>query len=117
MNIIEKLGITPGPWHINPKGFGNVSDHKTVYATDGELRYVAICEDFANMRPTNNGANARLIAAAPELLEALISAMGLVEAIQEFPGGEKVLPLKSQYTCVLEKATGKKWKEIKELLQ
>ena len=50
----------------------------TVYATDDELRYVAVCAcaDFMNETPTDNLANARLIASAPELLEALMAIAG-----------------------------------------
>lgn len=56
--------FTPGPWVIN-------SDNEVCTQIDGEFH--AICTDqfcFAPMREKQ--ANARLIAAAPELLGALI---------------------------------------------
>lgn len=66
-------GHTPGPWHVSEKGFIAGESAPTVYATDDELRYVAFCNDRWNEkgRETDNLANARLIAAAPELLESL----------------------------------------------
>lgn len=69
---MSKLQHTPGPWHVMEDGFGKVHSHPTVYATDDELRYIATCADYATIEKTNNLANARLIAAAPEMLEILI---------------------------------------------
>jgi hypothetical protein len=67
---------TQGPWVVMPKGFAKSGlwQAPTVYATDDELRYVAVCAcaDFANgANVTDNLANAHLISAAPDLLEAL----------------------------------------------
>ena len=59
-----------------PQGFSSKGlwSAPTVYAADAELRYVAVCACADGMNfvsATDNLANARLIAAAPELLEAL----------------------------------------------
>lgn len=64
---------TPGPWHIGPKPHG----HCRIYATgeghaiartyDTEMNGIGVCALTGPM----NEANARLIAAAPELLDAL----------------------------------------------
>lgn len=63
---------TPGPWYVMDKGFQRRYPVPTVYAPGDELRYIAFCQDLPSFgEPTNNLANARLIAAAPELLEAL----------------------------------------------
>lgn len=68
---------TPGPWFVMEQGFTTKPGPwraPTVYATDDELRYIAVCAcaDFANgVNATDNLANARLIAAAPDLLDAL----------------------------------------------
>ena len=68
---------TPGPWHVAESGFSRrgLWSAPTVYATDDELRYVAVCacaDELNFHRATDNLANARLIAAAPDLLDALV---------------------------------------------
>lgn len=57
---------TPGPWSVNPPFFKNW-DSRCIY---GVTEYVACVGGVENCRETID-ANARLIAAAPELLEAL----------------------------------------------
>lgn len=52
-------GHTPGPWHVGPH-----------YKSDVESQHGRIC-DCGITRGPNGEANARLIAAAPDLLEAL----------------------------------------------
>lgn len=61
---------TPGPWHI---GVRQPNSDKFIYGQNGEE--IANCDRLTNF-PDVNLANARLIAAAPELLEAL----GKIEA-------------------------------------
>jgi hypothetical protein len=56
---------TPGPWHI---GVCRPISYKFIYGPSGEA--VADCDHKTNS-PGENLANARLIAAAPELLSAL----------------------------------------------
>lgn len=60
---------TPGPWHIGSTN----EDRNFVYGPDDDV--VAIAEDPGNFlsdaEEEKDNANARLIAAAPELLEAL----------------------------------------------
>ena len=55
------MNHTPGPWHCNGQ---------TVYGplTDGDRDYICTCGDVVH---DEHAANARLIAAAPELLAAL----------------------------------------------
>lgn len=64
---------TPGPW----KWIGNPSGAVEIFASDG-----------SNVRLINQVANARLIAAAPELLAALESAMGMLKGHRETPERE-----------------------------
>lgn len=68
------MTYTNGPWHAiegNPRSRGMLR-YPTVYATDNDLRYICHCADTFNFHEvTDNLANARLIAAAPCLLEAL----------------------------------------------
>lgn len=74
----NKTKHTPGPWHI---GLRQPSSDKFIYGSNGGE--VADCNMESNF-PEENLANARLIAAAPELLEALRDALGsLIEARDE----------------------------------
>lgn len=65
---MEELKFTPGPWFEHREGFSTVYVESKL--RDGVIQEVAACG------PTEAGseqqlANAKLIAAAPELLEAL----------------------------------------------
>ena len=97
MNIIKKLGITPGPWTIN--------HHDINYINDPEWFY-RVCEVSLHRKYPGNIC---LIAAAPEMLEALIKSEIMDEKLH---GGNDFDNQK-----IIEKATGKTWEEIKELLE
>ena len=67
-SIIEKLGITPGPWWC---GFMST----TVKCKKGhplKIKEPVADADFPHKRRDEGFLNAKLIAAAPEMLEALI---------------------------------------------
>jgi hypothetical protein len=68
MEAIEQAKHTPGPWHVSMSGA-----YQRVYAkNDGGEIAVAEMRSLAGYRPHwETKANANLIAAAPELLEAL----------------------------------------------
>lgn len=53
---------TPGPWEISGSSIWNPETHRAIYASGGKP---------IHKRDEEGQANARLIAAAPELLEAL----------------------------------------------
>jgi len=96
MSIIEKLGITPGPWGgVHGEGTG-VKSH-------------SILSKKANKRlcVTNKTEDALLISTAPEMLEALIEICNERTYLSYFQ--------LEAIECI-EKATGKSWEEIKELL-
>jgi hypothetical protein len=57
------MNHTKEPWRVMEKGFGNKEHFPTVYATDDELRYICTCQDFCNITPTDNLANAKRIVA------------------------------------------------------
>jgi len=88
MNIIEKLGITPGPWLYKELTIGTE-------------------EDMVQRR------NALLIASAPDMLGALIKYLVIGEgtiAIADLVHTELA------FKDIVEKATGKTWQEIKGLI-
>jgi len=64
-------GWTPGPWHVHKHGWG--------IAVRAESTGVAEC--LPQFEIAEIAANARLIAAAPELLEALVNFIGTVETV------------------------------------
>lgn len=63
---------TPGPWSIGAEGTGNMDHPCTIPVQSLDSRYVA--EVWADVADKPAKANAALIAAAPELLEALKAA-------------------------------------------
>lgn len=68
---------TPGHWHASG------------YAVFAGKNCIAVC-DTDNSKPERYDANARLIAAAPEMLEAL---RGLANALEMEPGPRGVMDL------------------------
>jgi len=72
------MAHTPGPWKVAENLFGNTASYE-VYANvetkSGKGGYTRICQ----ITPRDQKANARLIAAAPELLEALEAMVEMVE--------------------------------------
>jgi hypothetical protein len=67
-------GYTKGPWKICYDGQIDSSDGKFICA----FRW----DSFREINESNNAANARLIAAAPDLLEALKFALHRLEAVE-----------------------------------
>lgn len=112
-SIIEKLGITQGPWRYENRWADNLFGR------------VVLCEgrDFGRGSLTINvshdqereslNANGQLIAAAPEMLEALIELIDSNENGGRMYRGEDA---RSEGKRIIQKATGKTWEEIKEIL-
>ncbi|WON88696.1 hypothetical protein [Delftia sp. UGAL515B_04] len=86
--------FTPGPWKVSFSRFSRVT------AENGAL--IAKCEKLDSL--TNLEANARLIAAAPELLEALRKLADAYERLK--PPGYPLLDPEKQARAVIAKATG-----------
>ena len=79
-------GHTPGPWVLDPRGFGAVrtAAHEAgrQYANGWGLPQVALAVGLPEHRPEGEQqANARLIAAAPALLAALEDVMPFVNFV------------------------------------
>jgi len=95
MGIIEKLGITPEPW---------------LPAKDGSV-YAELGTWIADVRGSDNLINSNLIAAAPEMLEALIECR---ELLSGWPAYTHICGVMRQ---AIEKACHpKSWEEVKKLL-
>ena len=79
------MSHTPGPWEVAENLFGNTASYE-VYANvetkSGKGGYTRICQ----ITPRDQKANAALIAAAPELLEALEYAIAQVPELASVPG-------------------------------
>ena len=76
MKTIEQLGISPAPWHIE-KNTG-------VLCAKSEYYKYPIVDDCGNFENNNDK---RLIAAAPELYEALAAMLSCVEKEAPFTTG------------------------------
>jgi hypothetical protein len=101
--ILEKLGITDGPWE-----------------EQGNDVIAGPCYDMV-CNWVSSTANEKLICAAPEILEALIQDVLEEEeqAYERYPMAmdDQILDtLDKKKIKLIEKATGKTWEEIEELL-
>jgi len=105
MDQQDKSAHTPGPWHVR------LSDNATPHIEHGncmldevgELRN-RICVMPAEVtQPFNSLANARLIAAAPDLYEAAEAAM---QCIGELPPTQARVEVVQMLQAALSKATG-----------
>jgi len=78
---------TPGPWKVGPRPHGNcrvyaASESHAIVRTYGpDLNGIGVCE----LTGPRNEADARLIAAAPDLLHMLVTALPYVEDAQADP--------------------------------
>ena len=80
----EMAKHTPGPWHI---GARQPNSDKFIYGKAGEE--VANCDRLTNF-PEVNLANARLIASAPELLDALKASTKWLAHFKGYLGPDEV---------------------------
>lgn len=92
----EFTGHTPGPWYVMEEGFRKNAKIPTVYSPGDELRFICECRDSLNIIPTDNLANARLIAAAPRLLAERDELRAEVERLRE--ALEKASTLRYQHS-------------------
>ena len=120
--IIEKLGITPGPWI---KDYGNTIGHIKSTAPHDKRYTPTVCkyDEFTQLPRTivnsEIQANGLLIAAAPELLEHEINDIEVMEeSLKYLPNNlNKKMHLRIGLKMItIQKITGKSWEEIKELL-
>lgn len=95
---------TPGPWYIGPNKT-QVYD-KNVWYDENWIRYGETPNMIIDIEPANP-ANARLIAAAPELLEALQNIVGIYNDSDRWTQGDEPEPVEIQAArAAIAKATG-----------
>ena len=85
---------TPGPWHV--------FKDSSIYSKHADY---TLAEIVAGMTDEECDANARLIAAAPELLKALQAAL---DALRGSAGFDEINNAKKQVKAAIAKATGEK---------
>ena len=79
---------TPGPWKLNTDGDTGMNDSGCILDSVGHVIVTDIYGTFKNGRTTGEAeANARLIAAAPDLLAAAESVLAFLEQIGYHGGG------------------------------
>ena len=84
---------TPGPWREYNADGGRIFKNWRVAAGEQTVCIVADAND-------SDRANARLIAAAPEMLEALRLAAPLVEVLLEMPADEDYAAIEKTYVTI-----------------
>jgi hypothetical protein len=105
----EKLGITPN-WEWEPNGF-QIFGYRNMKNKHKKPHMCINVHHGKGVKDDNNiqRNNTRLIAAAPEMLEALIK-----EALQaESEWGRAQMETEE----AIEKATGRTWREVKEIIE
>ena len=97
MTLLEKLGITPGPWKW---ANDEITDNTGRTSDISDIVYINCENEYYS-------GNARIIAQAPAMLEALI---GMCIDMETY-GSAWVKGIE-----IIEEATEKTWDEIKEIL-
>ena len=100
MKTLEQLGISPEPWHIE-KNTG-------VLCAKSEHYKHPIVDDYGNFENNNDK---RLIAAAPELYEALSAILSCAEKEAPFTTGSGMSIAMDMARKALKKAAGEETKE------
>lgn len=111
-DIIDKLGITPGPWKVDDQevcSFVGTENFNKLFDVRGWGYFIGGLGLSEEKAFKTQLANANLIAAAPEMLEALIE-WGIYAEKFGFIEGDENNPF-----AIIEKATGRTWEEIRRL--
>lgn len=103
-SIIEALGITPGPWSYT-HDVQKIEHNNCEY----EIHYETVYSATGNMCRLHSKPDAFLIAAAPEMFEALIKQI----KFDDVQHGAHDYNMQ----CLVERATGRPWEEIKKLME
>jgi hypothetical protein len=87
---------TPAPWTVKGKEFIHDADHR-------EIVYVLGYGKMGGLTDSEHEANAKLIAAAPDLLDALID---IIDDFDNYGGDDTGFPHIAKARAVIAKATG-----------
>lgn len=124
-DIIEKLGITPGPWKIGTVIMTQTTKLWSKKEID-RMEHLENKQIFANFHfrdagggryrvaSTENKIDATVISTTPEMLKVLIEILLEMEPYHRQGMENKGLYIKG--IKAVQKATGKSWQKIKELL-
>jgi hypothetical protein len=106
---------TPGPWTVGARGKYGTHNANIIFSNGGEGSVATVYGlpmhtnlEEVDPKYAEGMANARLIAAAPELLEALREAYGYVDCIPETAAGgdDAAIELARRLRAAIAKATG-----------
>jgi len=106
MTLLEKLGITAGPWMLGNNALTGVCSVMQSHRASGRA--------IANLTGYDTNPDARLIAQAPAMLEMIIKTAYLLEYIGEL---ERPIGMLDEVTAIIQNATDKTWEEIKEMME
>ena len=76
MKTLEQLGISPAPWYIE--------ENTDVLCAKSEYYKHPIVDDYGNFENNNDK---RLIASAPELYEALLECLDILDKLEKYYRG------------------------------
>ncbi len=111
MNIIEKLGITPEPWEKHVLMVRSEQEDDTLLENESWLKMRRRTEPERERIAMVQENDLRLANTAPEMLK------GLIRIFDSSENDKRSFMLNVRYAkLVAEKATGKTWEEIKELI-
>lgn len=96
---VDEAGFTPGPWHAEgPDQFGDFNIHHERYR-------LAVAAVVSNMHPPEEvAANARLIAAAPDMFEALRNLLAATDPFRPIRGTDAELDARQKAVAALLRA-------------
>ena len=101
---MDEAKHTPGPWLTHKEGFSSIYIESRIGG--GMLQEVASCGPTGEGRDQQE-ANARLIAAAPELLEALKEVVEILDEVLGFGTEPSHGNIAAKARAVIAKATGR----------
>lgn len=106
MNATNEVKHTPGPWNVGTS-HGDASNRGVIIFAKGENKSIAFVSTQSWCSHSESWENARLIAAAPELLEVLQGIMqGIGDGCECLDGEDKGHCFYCMARAALAKATG-----------
>ena len=105
--MIEKLGIAPGPWKWHGR------HNTTIDCANGEVLTSFVNGSVYRENAREDQDTARFVATAPAMLEALVELLcNCDDECFRLPKDDT-----DKWRGIIESATGKKWEEIKDIME